>query len=114
MFSPLLLKNLKAQRVTNMPEIALVDCNNFFVSCEQLINPDLLGKPVCVLSNNDGCVVARSNEAKKLGITMGMPLFMAKKQFKYAPVIYLSGRHELYRDISKRIMKKLSSFTPSV
>ena len=114
MFSPLLLKNLKAQRVTNMAEIALVDCNNFFVSCEQLMNPDLLGKPVCVLSNNDGCVVARSNEAKKLGITMGMPLFMAKKQFKYAPVIYLSGRHELYRDISKRIMKKLSSFTPSV
>lgn len=97
-----------------MAEIALVDCNNFFVSCEQLMNPDLLGKPVCVLSNNDGCVIARSNEAKKLGITMGMPLFMAKKQFRHAPVIYLSGRHHLYRDISKRIMKKLSSFTPSV
>ena len=97
-----------------MTEIALVDCNNFFVSCEQLMNPDLLGKPVCVLSNNDGCIIARSNEAKKLGITMGMPLFMAKKQFRHTPVIYLSGRHHLYRDISKRIMKKLSSFTPSV
>lgn len=97
-----------------MAEIALVDCNNFFVACEQLMNPELLGKPVCVLSNNDGCIIARSNEAKKLGITMGMPLFIAKKQFRYAPVIYISGKHHLYRDISKRVMKKLSSFTPCV
>lgn len=97
-----------------MAEIALVDCNNFFVACEQLMNPDLIGKFVCVLSNNDGCIIARSNEAKKLGISMGMPLFLAKKQFKNYPVIYLSGRHHLYRDISKRIMKKLSSYTPSV
>ena len=62
--------------------IALVDCNNFFASCEILFNPELKGKPVCVLSNNDGCIVARSNEAKALGIKMGMPYFMAKKQFK--------------------------------
>ena len=97
-----------------MAEIALADCNNFFVACEQLMNPDLLGKPVCVLSNNDGCIIARSNEAKKMGIAMGMPLFIAKKQFRNVPVIYLSGNHNLYRDISKRVMKKLSSFTPCV
>ena len=59
--------------------IVLVDCNNFFVSCEELYDPSLKGKPVCVLGNNDGCVVARSNPAKDLGITMGMPYFIAKK-----------------------------------
>lgn len=97
-----------------MAEIALVDCNNFFVSCEQLMNPELLGKPVCVLSNNDGCVVARSKEAKELGITMGMPYFMAKQQFKYKKVYYLSGNMTLYQDISARIMAKLSTYTPMV
>ncbi len=97
-----------------MAEIALVDCNNFFVSCEQLMNPELLGKPVCVLSNNDGCIVARSNEAKKLGITMGMPYFIAKKQFAFKNVHYLSGNMRLYQDISARIMTKLSEFTPTI
>ena len=58
--------------------IALVDCNNFFVSCERLLRPELIGKPVCVLSNNDGCVVSRSNEAKKLGLQMGAPYFIVK------------------------------------
>ena len=76
--------------------IALVDCDSFFVSCEQALKPELKGKPVCVLSNNDGCIVSRSKEAKKLGIKMGMPLFMAKKEFPDA--IYLSGNHKIYRD----------------
>ena len=92
--------------------IALVDCNNFFASCEILFNPELKGKPVCVLSNNDGCIVARSNEAKALGIKMGMPYFMAKKQFKN--VVYLSGNHSRYNEISKRVMTKLYDYTPNV
>lgn len=92
--------------------IALVDCNNFFASCEILFRPELKGKPVCVLSNNDGCVIARSNEAKALGIKMGMPYFMAKKQFKNA--IYISGNHARYNEISKRIMCKLYNYTPAV
>lgn len=95
-----------------MAEIALVDCNNFFVACEQLMNPDLLNKPVCVLGSNDGCVLARSKEAKELGITMGMPYFMAKKQFRN--VHYISGRIGLYQDISQRIMSKLSTYSPIV
>lgn len=95
-----------------MADIALVDCNNFFASCEQLEDPSLQGKPVCVLSNNDGCVIARSKEAKQMGIPMGFPLFKAKEQFPN--VIYLSGRHSYYRDISKRIMKMLSEYTPSI
>ena len=92
--------------------IALVDCNNFFASCEILFRPELKGKPVCVLSNNDGCIVARSNEAKALGIKMGMPYFMAKKQFKN--VTYLSGNHARYNEISKRVMTKLYDYTPTV
>ncbi len=95
-----------------MSEIALVDCNNFFASCEQLMNPSLLNKPLCVLSNNDGCIVARSKEAKALGISMGMPYFMAKKQFPQA--IYTSGHMHLYQEISRRVMAKLSSYTPMV
>lgn len=92
--------------------IALVDCDSFFVSCEQAANKELQGKPVCVLSNNDGCVIARSREAKKLGITMGMPHFMAKKQFPDA--IYLSGNFYLYGDFSDKVMNILRDFSPEV
>ncbi len=92
--------------------IALVDCNNFFVSCERLLKPELIGKPVCVLSNNDGCVVSRSNEAKKMGVNMGAPYFMIKNQFK--KVIFLSGNLSFYCEISKRVMDKLYDFTPDV
>ena len=95
-----------------MAEIALVDCNNFFVSCEQLMNPALRNRAVCVLSNNNGCIVARSKEAKKMGIPMGYPLFKAKKEFKN--VIYVSSNFKLYHDISTRIMQKLLTFTPDV
>jgi len=92
--------------------IALVDCNNFFVSCERLYKPELLNKPVCVLSNNDGCVVSRSNEAKRLGVKMGAPYFIIKNQFKN--VTFLSGNLPFYCDISKRIMNKLKDYTPDV
>ncbi len=92
--------------------IALVDGNNFFVSCEVLRNPCLKGKPVCVLSNNDGCVIARSNEAKNLGITMGMPHFMAKKSFQ--GVIYLSSDFSLYHELSIRMMQLLKNYSDKV
>lgn len=95
-----------------MAEIALVDCNNFFVSCEQLMNPMLRDRAVCVLSNNDGCIIARSKEAKAMGIPMGYPLFKAKKEFKN--VIYISRNFGLYHDISNRIIMKLLSYTPDV
>lgn len=92
--------------------IALVDCDSFFVSCELLLNPKLKGKPVCVLSNNDGCVISRSKEAKKLGIKMGEPLFLAKKRVPEA--IYLSSNYHHYGQASDKVMNILKSFTPDV
>ena len=92
--------------------IGLVDCDSFFVSCEQSVDKKLKMKPVCVLSNRDGCVVARSKEAKKLGITMGMPYFMAKREFPQA--VYLSGNHALYGEISHKVMDILREFSPTV
>ena len=71
--------------------IALVDCDSFFVTCEQVVEPTLKGKPVCVISNNEGCVIARSKEAKQLGVRMGQPYFMAKKEFPNA--IYIKAEH---------------------
>ena len=92
--------------------IALVDGNNFFASCEVLMNPSLKGKPVCVLSNNDGCVIARSYEAKKLGVKMGMPYFIAKKTF--TGVTYLSADFSLYHELSQRMMNLISSYSDKV
>jgi nucleotidyltransferase/DNA polymerase involved in DNA repair len=92
--------------------IALVDCDAFFVSCEQAVDESLKDKPVCVLSNNDACIVARSREAKELGISMGMPYFQAKKQFPDA--IYVSGNIKLYNDFSRKIMAILRDFSPTV
>ena len=92
--------------------IVHVDGNNFFAGCEILMNPSLKGKPVCVLSNNDGCVIARSNEAKKLGIPMGIPHFMAKKQFQ--GVTYLSSDFTLYHEISQRMMQLLQRYSDIV
>ena len=83
----------------------LVDCNNFFVSCERVFDPRLNGKKVVVLSNNDGCVIARSNEAKAAGIPMGCPAFKIKEHTDPRQVIQLSARHILYRDLSKRVME---------
>ena len=91
---------------------ALVDCNNFFVSCERVFRPDLEGKPVVVLSSNDGCVVARSNEAKKLGIPMGAPAFKFRDLFTRERVVQFSANFELYSDISRRITSVLMTVTP--
>ena len=93
---------------------ALVDCNNFYVSCERIFNPILENKPVIVLSNNDGCCVARSNEAKKLGIKMGEPFFKVKDLVEKNQVQVFSSNYELYGDISNRVVQTLFTFTPDV
>ncbi len=90
-----------------MKYIGLLDCNNFFVSCERLFRPDLLNKPVIVLSGNDGCVVARSNEIKKMGIKMGVPHFKIKNELKAANVAIFSSNFSLYQDVSARVMQVL-------
>ena len=87
----------------------LVDCNNFFVSCERVFDPRLDGKKVVVLSNNDGCVIARSNEAKAAGIPMGCPAFKIKEYTNPHDIIQLSARHILYRDLSNRVMELLGN-----
>lgn len=92
----------------------LVDCNNFFVSCERIFNPALLKRPVVVLSNNDGCVVARSQEAKALGIPMGAPAFQYKNIFQTANVAVLSSNFALYGELSHRVMTILESYTESM
>lgn len=91
---------------------ALVDCNNFYVSCERLFNPKLEGRPVIVLSNNDGCAIARSEEAKALGIDMGTPPFMIDELLKKHHVEIFSSNYTLYGDISDRVMKTLGTFVP--
>ncbi len=93
---------------------ALVDCNNFYASCERVFNPALNGKPVVVLSNNDGCVIARSNEAKKLEIPMGAPAFQYQELFDKHKVKVFSSNYALYGDMSSRVMNILSSFSPEV
>src|SRR3989344_4949593 len=94
--------------------IGLIDCNNFFVSCERIFRPDLENTPVVVLSSNDGCAVARSNEAKALGIPMGAPAFKYRQLFKESGVVQFSANFELYGDISKRITLLLTSITPRI
>jgi len=98
----------------NKNRIALIDCNSFYVSCERLFNPSIIKKPVVVLSNNDGCVISRSSEAKILGIKMGEPYFKIKKIVKKNNVKVFSSNYSLYRDISKRIMKTLKQFSPQI
>lgn len=93
---------------------ALVDCNNFYASCERVFNPELNSKPIVVLSNNDGCVIARSNEAKALGIPMGAPAFEFKKQFEKHNIKVFSSNYALYGDMSSRIMTLLSEYTPEI
>tara|TARA_B100000686_G_scaffold299937_1_gene334095 strand:+ start:82 stop:1368 length:1287 start_codon:yes stop_codon:yes gene_type:complete len=93
--------------------IAIVDCNNFYVSCEQLFNPKLKNKPVVVLSNNDGCIVARSEEAKALGVRMGEPWFQIKTLAKKYNIITCSSNYALYSDMSDRVMSILSKFSPN-
>ena len=91
---------------------AIVDCNNFYASCERVFNPGLAGKPLVVLSNNDGCVVARSQEAKALGVKMAQPWFQCQHLVKPHGLIALSSNYALYADMSRRVMAILAGFTP--
>ena len=94
--------------------IALVDCNNFYCSCERLFRPDLIGKPVVVLSNNDGCAIARSDEAKALGIEMGAPEFQIRDKIKEHNIAMFSSNYTLYGDMSERVMKVLKKFVEKI
>lgn len=91
---------------------ALVDCNNFYASCERVFRPELNGVPIVVLSNNDGCVIARSNEAKALGIKMGAPAFENEKEFENKGVKVFSSNYALYGDMSSRVMTILQTYCP--
>jgi len=97
-----------------MPVFALVDCNNFYASCEKLFDPKLKGKPVVVLSNNDGCVVARSAEVKALGIPMGVPWFQIREQARRHGIVAFSSNYALYADMSNRVVEVLSGFTSNI
>ncbi|MDX2270419.1 MAG: Y-family DNA polymerase [Cyanobacteriota bacterium] len=94
--------------------IALIDCNSFYCSCERVFNPKLHNQPVVVLSNNDGCVVARSSEVKALGIPMGVPFFKIREQVKQHHIYVFSSNYALYGDLSDRVMTVLSQFTPAM
>ena len=96
------------------PVFALVDCNNFYASCEKLFRPDLADKPVVVLSNNDGCIIARSKEAKKLGIKMGLPVFQVRDLLQKHKIVAFSSNYALYADMSQRVMSTLESLAPRV
>ena len=95
-------------------KVALIDCNSFYVSCERLFNPKIQSVPVVVLSNNDGCVISRSTEAKKLGIRMGEPYFKVKDLVKKNNVQIFSSNYALYGDLSRRVMKVLKGFTDKI
>ena len=92
--------------------VALVDCNNFYASCERVFKPDLEGKPIVILSNNDGCIVARSNEAKALGIPMGAPLHLWKDLIQQHQIHVFSSNYALYGDLSRRVMRLLARYSP--
>lgn len=93
---------------------ALVDCNNFYASCERVFQPQYVGKPVVILSNNDGCIISRSYEVKALGIAMGAPEFKVRNELKQHNVKVFSSNYALYGDLSNRVMKILEAYTPNV
>ncbi len=97
-----------------MKLFGLADCNNFYCSCERVFHPDLRDKPVVVLSNNDGCVVARSEESKRLGIKMGVPFYQVRGLLEKNGVAVFSSNYNLYGDMSRRVMSMLSSFFPKI
>jgi len=97
-----------------MKVFALVDCNNFYASCERVFDPSLKNRPIVVLSNNDGCIVARSNEARALGIPMGVPFFESKAVIKKNNVAVFSSNYQLYGDMSQRVMDSLRLFAPDM
>ena len=94
--------------------IGLADCNNFYCSCERVFRPDLIGKPVVVLSNNDGCVIARSEEAKALGYKMGDPFYQVKEKLEAEGVAIFSSNYTLYGSLSNRVMSMLSHYSPRI
>ena len=108
------MRQLPANHQSLLQSIALIDCNSFYASCERIFNPKLLGKPIVVLSNNDGCIITRSAEAKALGIKMGEPYFKAKKIIEKNNVKVFSSNYSLYGDISQRVMEVLLGFSPEV
>ncbi len=114
MWSPMWCETCAASRDYPMPVFALVDCNNFYASCEKLFRPDLKDTPVVVLSNNDGCVVARSREAKLLGIKMGVPVFQIKSEMQRHGILAFSSNYALYADLSSRVMRTLEEMAPRV
>ena len=93
---------------------ALVDCNSFYASCEKIFRPDLKNKAIVVLSNNDGCVIARSAEAKKMGIKMAQPWYQVKTQYLSNGGIAFSSNYEFYADISNRVMNTLTEMCPEI
>lgn len=105
---------MSSTKHTNPALLALVDCNNFYVSCERVFNPKLESRPVVVLSNNDGCIIARSNEAKALGIPMGAPFFEWRDLMRKQGVAVLSSNYSLYGDMSQRVMEVLEISAPAV
>ena len=93
---------------------ALIDCNNFYASCERVFNPSLNTKPIVVLSNNDGCIIARSNEAKNLGIPMGAPFYQYKKLMELNGVHVFSSNYQFYGDMSHRVMESIKMMLDDV
>ena len=95
-------------------KVALIDCNSFYVSCERLFNPKIQNVPVVVLSNNDGCIISRSIEAKKIGIKMGEPYFKIKDLVKKKNIQVFSSNYGLYGDLSRRVMKVLKGLSDTI
>ncbi len=114
MWSSVWCETCAVSRDYPMPVFALVDCNNFYASCEKLFRPDLKDTPVVVLSNNDGCVVARSREAKSLGIKMGVPVFQIKAEMQRHGILAFSSNYALYADLSSRVMRTLEEMAARV
>ena len=108
------MSSIHSEKKSNTKVFALVDCNNFYVSCERVFNPALEGKPVIVLSNNDGCIVSRSNEAKALGIPMAAPAFECKELIEEHGIFVFSSNYALYGDMSRRVMDILTQFSPEI
>ena len=108
------MPSIISEQTHQAKRFGIVDCNNFYASCERLFAPHLNGKPVVVLSNNDGCIIARSNEAKALGVTMGMAYFKSKNLLKQHDIAVFSSNYALYGDLSHRVMDVLSRFAPRI
>lgn len=102
------------ERAADCSLMALADCDTFYASCERVCRPDLEGKPIVVLSNNDGCLVAMSREAKKLGLPMGKPAFQVRHELERHKVAVFSSNYTLYGDLSHRVMQTLESVIPKI